>query len=387
MSTKHQILFYPVGNGDTSQIILSNKRRILMDYRHQLKGEDPTSPVIDLKARLKKELKDAGRDNFDVVVFTHADSDHISGSTDFFELNHALKYQGNGRIKIDELWVPAAMVIEHVCRDQQSDEFAILRREAQHRLLEGKGIRVFSKPPALAELLERKLKERGEAATARDHLIVDAGTIVSGFTLEKDGVEFFCHSPFIKHCPDGDVVRNDASLIFNIRFEAEGNRYDYLAVGDAEWSVLEDIVSTTRYHGNDDRLAWDLFNVPHHCSYLALSDTKGDNETEPKPLVKDLLLMGKRQAYEVVSSRPIEKDKDAYLQIQPPHVQAYNTYQRYLDKVGGRRILVTMETPNKKHPEPLVFDVTYGGVSWIRSAVVGATALAAAAPVRAGKSV
>lgn len=59
MAVRHQVIFYPVGNGDTSQIILNNGRRILMDYRHQQKGEDPSSPVIDLKARLKKELQDA----------------------------------------------------------------------------------------------------------------------------------------------------------------------------------------------------------------------------------------------------------------------------------------------------------------------------------------
>lgn len=71
------------------------------------------------------------------------------GDTDFFELRHAALYQGNGRIKINELWLPAAMLIEDVKRDQMSDEFAILRREGRHRLLEGKGIRVFSKPRAI----------------------------------------------------------------------------------------------------------------------------------------------------------------------------------------------------------------------------------------------
>ena len=39
--------------------------------------------------------------------------------------------------------------------------------------------------------------------------------------------------------------------------------------------VLEDVVRITRDHGKDDRLRWDLYNIPHHCSYLALSDDKG----------------------------------------------------------------------------------------------------------------
>lgn len=88
----HKVVFYPVGNGDTSQIILADGRRILMDYRHLTSAEDDKGPTINLKKRLKKELDDAGKKSFDVVAFTHGDSDHISNSTEFFELQHAAKY-------------------------------------------------------------------------------------------------------------------------------------------------------------------------------------------------------------------------------------------------------------------------------------------------------
>ena len=175
MATTHQVIFYPVGNGDTTQIVLSAGRRVLFDFCHRGKAEDPDTPEIDLKSRLKDDLKKAGRDFFDVVAFTHGDLDHIQGSTEFFELLHAKKYQGEGRITIRELWVPAAMVVEETDNDHQSHENTLLRQEARHRLLEGKGIRVFSKPQALADWLEPFLKDRGEAASARDHLFVDAG--------------------------------------------------------------------------------------------------------------------------------------------------------------------------------------------------------------------
>ena len=121
----HKITFYPVGNGDTSQIVLDNGKRILFDYRHLKKTENGEGPEIDLKGRLKDELKRAERSSFDVVAFTHGDKDHIENSTEFFELRHAPKYQGNGRIKIEELWVPAAMILETATNDQQSDEFVI----------------------------------------------------------------------------------------------------------------------------------------------------------------------------------------------------------------------------------------------------------------------
>lgn len=384
MADVHQVIFYPVGNGDTTQIVLSKGRRVLFDFCHRDKAEDADTPEIDLKVRLKEDLKAANRDYFDVVAFTHADLDHIQGSTEFFELQHAKKYQGNGRIKIRELWVPAAMLLEEADNDHQNEEYVLLRQEARHRLLEGKDILVFSKPQALADWLEPLLKARGESASARDHLFIDAGTIVPGFTQAKDGVEFFCHSPFIKHCDDGDIIRNSAALVFNVRFNADGSTYDYLEIGDAEYGDLEDIVSTTRYHKNEDRLAWDLFNIPHHCSYRALNEDKGKDETIPTPLVKDLLLMGKSDAYIVSCSKPIPDVKDSYEQVQPPHIQARKAYERYLKEVGGRKLLVTMEEPNANKPEPITFEIGSGGVTWKRSATIGAPAILASRPPRAG---
>jgi hypothetical protein len=381
----HEIIFYPVGNGDTSQVVLEAGRRVLFDFCHRTKSEDSDTPEIDLEKRLKDEL--GSRDYFDVVAFTHADLDHIQGSTEFFELQHAGKYQGGGRIKINELWVPAAMLLEEATRDQQSDEFVILREEARHRLLEGKGIRVFSKPQALMDWLTPALQKRGESATARDHLFVDAGTVVGGFTLARDGVEFFCHSPFIEHCDgEGDIIRNSASLIFNVRLEVGGERYDFLQVGDAESGDLEKIVRITNYHGRADRLDWNLFNVPHHCSYLALNEhgSKGERETEPTPLVKELLLKGRSDAYVVSSSKPIPDEKAAYDQKQPPHIQARNTYEKYVRLVGGRRFVVTMEEPYTWRPEPLVFEVSRWGITW-RRASGGASAVVSSRPPRAGR--
>lgn len=385
MADIHQIIMYPVGNGDTTQIILAKGRRVLFDYNHCKAGEEEADPRINLKKRLTEDLKEAKRDYYDMVAFTHADLDHICGSTDFFELRHAAKYQGNGRIKINELWVPAAMLIEEVTREQQSDEFALWRKEARHRLLEGKGIKIFSHPQAVDNWLHPELEKRGEAKTSRDHLFVDAGKVVDGFSLSDDGVEFFCHSPFIKHCDDGDIIRNDASLVFNVRMRADGADYDFLQIGDSCWDVLEDIVEITKKHGNEDRLRYNLYNIPHHCSYLCLSDEKGEKETDPKPGVKELLLYGKKDAYIVSSSYPIPDSKDMYKEVQPPHIQARKAYETYLEKINGRKFVVTMEEPNAAKPEPLKFEVSSGGVSWVK-AIAGAPAILSSSPPRAGLS-
>src|SRR5208282_3319163 len=113
----HTVTFYPVGNGDTSQIVLENGKRFLFDFHHQAKSEEEGSKEFNLKQHLKTDLKKAERDDFDVVALTHGDDDHIRNSTDFFELRHATKYQGNGRTKLGELWVPAAMILEPAPQD------------------------------------------------------------------------------------------------------------------------------------------------------------------------------------------------------------------------------------------------------------------------------
>ena len=372
----HKIAFYPVGNGDTSQIILENGKRVLFDFRHIKKTEDGEGPEINLKNRLTDELSKAKKKSFDVVVFTHGDKDHIENSTEFFELLHADKYQGKGRIKIDELWVPAAMILEIATNDEQSDEFVIWRQEARYRLKEGRGIRVFSKP----EKLKDWLKENGLTLESRRSLITDAGQIVPGFTLDEDGVEFFCHSPFIKHVDDSEELRNEAALIFNVRFKAGDNTFDYLAIGDSKWDILEDIVQKTKNHKNGDRLKWDLLNNPHHCSYLALSDEKGETETSPKPLVKELLELGKEGSYIVSSCDPIEDTKKAREQKQPPHIQAKKCYEKYLKKVNGAKVLVTMEEPDTSKPKPIIFTIDKDGITREFKAYTSAAAIITSSP-------
>ncbi|MFX7874646.1 hypothetical protein ABTK18_19765, partial [Acinetobacter baumannii] len=72
---------------------------------------------VDLPEVLKADLRAAKRNHYEVVCYTHLDNDHCCGSGDFFWLDHATKYQGQGRVKINELWVPAAAILEEGCED------------------------------------------------------------------------------------------------------------------------------------------------------------------------------------------------------------------------------------------------------------------------------
>ena len=74
----------------------------------------------------------------------------------------------------------------------------------------------------------------------------------------------------MKHGNQGDIIRNTAALVFNVRRQAGAGTFDYLEIGGPHWEDVEDIVRITKWHKNVDRLAWDLINIPHHGSYSSL---------------------------------------------------------------------------------------------------------------------
>src|SRR5580700_4552052 len=99
----HKITFFPLGNADSCRIDLSGGERILFDYAAVKDVDDDTDKRIDLPTALREDLEADSKDYYDVVAFTHLDDDHIHGASEFFHLQHAQKYQGEDRIKINTL--------------------------------------------------------------------------------------------------------------------------------------------------------------------------------------------------------------------------------------------------------------------------------------------
>jgi len=346
----HKLNFYPLGNADTCLIELEKGKMLLFDYANVRDPENESDLRIDLATDLRNTLQAAKRDYLDVVAFTHGDDDHIHGATEFFYLDHAEKYQDDERIKIKELWVPAAMILE----EGVEDECKILRAEARYRLKNGSGIRVFSRPEALADWL----KENGTSLEARRHLITDAGQVVPAFTKQTDGVEVFAHSPFAKHCDGETIDRNTASLVMQLTFDTETK---ILMTADTAYDVWQDIVQITKFHKNEARLAWDVYKLPHHCSYKSLAADKGKEKTVPVDDVQWLLNQAQKGAIIVCPSDPIPGEDT----VQPPHMQAYNCYKDYVAKVSGQ-IIVTMEHPSKSKPDKLVIEIDVLGARLVK---------------------
>lgn len=337
---EHKITFYPIGNADTTLIELNNNQKILFDYANMRCKDDLADKRIDLPSELNKVVTG---DAYDVVCFTHLDNDHICGSTEYFYLQHATKYQSKDRKKINELWVPAAVLVE----TNLSGEALIIRTEARHRLKNKSGIRVFSRPKKLKDWCDAQ-----EDICYDDikHLIVDAGTLAPGFSKSSQGVEFFVHSPFVSETQHIDR-HNEAIVVqatFNDRYESK-----MILGSDITSSVWSDIVNITRHFGHADRLKWDIFHISHHCSYTALNEDKGDNETKPTAEIKWLFeTQGNNRSWIISPSWSIPtQDTD-----QPPHRQAAAYYKKVANSKNGA-FKVTMDHPSSSSPKPMSFVV------------------------------
>ncbi len=348
----HKLTFFPLGNADTCLVETSAGAVLLFDYAAMADADDPNDRRIDLPRAIRKRLDELGRDHVDVLALTHLDQDHIQGVSDFFVLEHAQKYQGRGRIKISDLWVPAAAITES--KGALSDEGRVVQAEARYRLERGAGVRVFSRPEALKEWLD----EHKLTIESRAHLITDAGQLVPSFKKDVHHVEFFAHSPFADR-EDGKLVdRNSESIVLQSTFTEAGRDSRLMLGSDVPHEIWTRVVTVTRMHGNEHRLEWDVFKLPHHCSYLSLGPKKGKRVTEPVPEVAWLFeQQGATRSIAVATSDPIpDSDTD-----QPPHRQAAAYYGAVSAKHRGK-FVVTMQHPTRQSPKPVVVVVDRLGV-------------------------
>lgn len=373
-----KLTFYPIGNADTCLIELQDGRRMLVDFADMADKDDKADKRCDLSKLLTDDIEEADVDEYHIVAFTHLDDDHCHRASEFFWFEHAKAYQDDDRKKITTLWVPAGAITEEGLKG----DARVIRQEARHRLKEGKGIIVFSRPERLKDWLE----ENGLTVEDRAECFVDAGKLVPGLTLRSDAVEAFAHSPHATRTDDNDLEdRNGDSLVFQMRFREGSYDTDVLFAADVDHEVLAEIVDITKLKGNDDRLHWNVYKLPHHCSYTAIGPDKGTDKTEPTEQIQWLCEdQGEPSGYVISSSNPIpSKGTAADKDVQPPHRQAANYYRD--DVVEKDHLLVTMEHPKVSAPKPIVIEIGSKGASKKALGVPAAAALlgGASAP-RAG---
>ena len=364
------LTFYPLGNADCCLVRLADNRVLVMDFA-ATRGDEANDPRIDLPKALREDIGD--RNDVDVLAVSHLDEDHYNRVSEVFFMEHATKYQDSDRLRIGELWVPAAVIVE---KGPDAEEARIIQAEARYRLKNGKGIRVFSRPKSL----EAWLNDQGLQLSDRAHLITDAGRVIPGFSLTSGGVELFVHSPFAEAAEDGSIVmRNSTSLALQATFEVDARRTRVFFGADLGHEDLSGVVRATKAHANEQRLEYDVAKLPHHCSYLSLGPDKGISETVPVAEVGWLYEeQGQRGAILVSCSDPIPSSDTN----DPPHRQAAKYYNQVARQHRGE-FVVTMEHPKESSPERLTIEIGGSGASLLKKTIVGAPLVSRPAP-RAG---
>jgi len=351
------ITYFPVGNGDTILVRLTDSSSIMIDCNITEDSRDTSDETrYDVHNHLLNVLK-KDKSNYPYVnafILTHPDQDHCRGFIETFYTGDPAKYgdshREKGFIRIDELWFTPRLFSraeKELCEDAKA-----FRREAKRRMeiyrsksdarnQSGNRLRIigYSDSPDLAGL-ESIISVPGTAIN-----------LING-SVKKD-FSFFIHAPFKEDTDSLWGERNLTSLVLQARFNVDNEADAGLVFfgGDAGCEVWEAILDRSR----EETLKWDIFTAPHHCSWSFFSrEPYKDNKTPSEKCIE--LLKKKRQGAIVVAScKPIKNDDD-----NPPH---YAAQQEYMKIVGekGKKFYATMEYPDEKKPLPLQFEISKNG--------------------------
>jgi len=353
--TDPSICYFPVENGDTSLIRLSNGLDILIDCNITNDSRDESeNSRYDVHSHLLSILKKEKEVPFvDAFILTHPDEDHCRGFNEIFYVGNPSDYSDKNRkeglIRIDELWFTPRIFSPH--EKDMCDSAKIIRKEALRRKQlyqdkkpecnnSGNRLRIigYSDNP--------DLKGLGGIITSPGNSI----KLINGCTLND--FSFFVHAPFKKDIDSKWGERNDTSVILQARFDIEGEKNAAMAFfgGDSGFEVWEDIVQLS----DESTLKWDIFLAPHHCSWSFFNQTPYVKDDKPSNFSVDLLNKRCSSGSVIVAScKPVKDDDD-----NPPHHAAANQYKKI---VGSDNFYVTGEYPTSKKPQPLIFTITKKG--------------------------
>lgn len=360
---EHIIKYYPVGNGDCSLIKLDDGTTMIIDCQISEITKDDKDSLFDVKTDLLKELNkdEKGHPFVDLFVNTHPHSDHCAGFEKNFFCGKLEDYDAKDdkdKIVIGELWVSPMAFANSI------DESAKpIRVEAKRRR------KLYDEDSDYAGEYGSFLRiigyDKDKNFDTRYGYI--PGTEVDTINDEKlDKFSIFIHAPF-KDCVETGKEKddkNEVSIVLHLTFKDEEGKTlcRVLTAGDAEYDVWDKIVEN---NNDDEKLRWNIFLAPHHCSWTFFNST--NNKEEIKDSSKIILEKQLPGAHIVTSCSSIKHlDPKA---TPPPCDEAVKEYKKRL-KSGEDHFLNTADEYCSTR-KPIVFKITENGK--IREKVVIST--------------
>jgi hypothetical protein len=338
---KRGFVFWPVGTGDTTTVVIDTDTVVQIDLRHVESAEDDKDPrvaIIDELVALLPEGAD-GRPYLAAFGATHLDLDHVKGFAELLE-----------RVTVGDLWF-TPRVLWAQDQDELCDDAKALVKEAKRRIEKmkkegdvgsGDRIRIIGYSDDLAQHKDiyKDLPEQSVTVPGAEFHSIDG-------VDHSDVFRAFVHAPFKE---DAEADRNDTSFALQITLTDGDQSVRALLLGDLSYPGVKRIYGRSEA----DDLAWDLFLAPHHCSKSVMYG-KDDGETEDtlkRQILDDLEGSAVAGAYIIVSADEIPAIDQAG--ANPPHRIAANHYEEVVD---AGHFLVTDEHA----PDPLVFELDTAG--------------------------
>lgn len=349
------ITYFPVGNGDTTLISLSDGTKILIDCNiTEDSRDDSEKERYPVHEHLLKEMRkdESGNPHLDVFILTHPDEDHCRGFCTTFYRGDPSKYgqadRKAGLIIIDELWFTPRIFSPH--EDDLSESAQYLSDEAERRMS------LYRARDSKSEMPGNRLRVIGYSDNPKlkglESIITVPGNAINLINGDlKSDFSFFIHAPFKKDTDSEWSKRNDTSVIVQARFDMPNAKDAGLAMfgGDSCCEIFKEIVEKSE----EEDLQWDLLLAPHHCSWHFFNEQSYEDDPTPEKTSIELLNMHREGAYVIASCKPVVDDGD-----NPPHIQAATEYKKHVEK---DKFLVTMEHPSEKEPLPIHFIITRMG--------------------------
>ncbi|MBU2031160.1 MAG: MBL fold metallo-hydrolase [Alphaproteobacteria bacterium] len=358
-----KVSFFRVGNGDMTLITLASGRTILIDCNIRAAADDAGDATPDVCSQLKDRLRrdGAGRPYVDAMILSHPDADHCRGVETHFHLAPLADYVADGgKIVIREMW-SSPMVFRRACRSHVlCPDAKAWNKEAKRRVavFRSKGsCDVSERVQIIGEDEDGKTDDLAAILVRIDEVVwaIDGSS--------EPNFEARLLAPLPKSDSEDEeeaLSKNDSSIIFQFKIADAGvDPVLFLSGGDAEVGIWERLWA--RKSSTPDHLAYDLLQAPHHCSWHSLSweswSQKGE-DAKVSPDARDALGQARSGAVIVASSKPI-KDDDS----DPPCIRAKREYRDILAGVKGDFVCV-----GDGGPEPLEYQIGYGGLSLIKAA-------------------
>ena len=357
--SKHSIKFYPVGNGDMTHLNLKDETNILIDCK--IREGDTTNDgnsIFPVKDDLVKSIKKRGENPYlDLFILTHPDQDHCQGFDKHFYTGNPSNYgssnRQNNEILVDELWVTSLLF-----NWTSNEDAKALKKEAERRR------KLWEQNDSRKNDPGNRLRMIGYDGDNKFECLPNSvpGDTINEINNEVKGdFEFFVHGPFKSSLIDcnADGESNNSSIIMQARFKANSTDEEhsclYLFGGDADHYRWKEVLEKSKYHGNEDKLNWDIFLTPHHCSWTYFNDTPYNENKTSQASSLDILNYKIGNGKVIAACKPIKNNDD-----NPPHHYAR---AEYLKKVDSANFIELAEKPSKNNPKPYVFEITSQGPS------------------------